>query len=114
MRSKVKLYEHNSIRGSLNALSSCLKPFLHNEFLDTDVLCINYGSEMININIKLLCRGGIIVDVVKKLQILQPSHEAKVFTKYYSYNASVQGFGSILRFDNARHHLCHSDEHHRH
>lgn len=66
------------------------------------------------------CLGNILVTVYKSLAILSDSVENPlVQTIEYSYNASVQGYGNILRYDNQDDFFStsrpdHFDEHHKH
>lgn len=68
---------------------------------------------------EIACSGRILVTVNKYLDILEESGDnALVQTVSYAYNASVQGFGSIFRYDNQDDYFVansgHLDEHHKH
>jgi hypothetical protein len=61
------------------------------------------------------CVGGLIVTVEKLLEeigVLDGSPLVQTFK--YAYNVSVQGYGNLVRFDNAHSHDGHMDKHHRH
>jgi len=67
----------------------------------------------------IACRGKISITVDKYLDIIDGSgDDALIQTVSYAYNASVQGFGNILRYDNRDDyfvvHSAHKDKHHKH
>lgn len=68
---------------------------------------------------EIACRGKIVIRVEKYLDILENSdNNPLVQTVSYAYNASVQGFGNIFRYDNLDDYFVsnngHMDEHHKH
>jgi hypothetical protein len=66
---------------------------------------------------QIACLGDIVITVEKALEVLDPDAaplEARVQTVEYSYNASVKGQHSFLRYDNQHPHDGHADDHHRH
>ncbi|MEH1918012.1 MULTISPECIES: hypothetical protein [unclassified Nostoc] len=65
------------------------------------------------------CQGKILITVDKFLDILDNSGNNRLVQTFsYSYNASVQGFGNIFRYDNLDDYFVvnsgHPDNHHRH
>lgn len=61
------------------------------------------------------CLGKIIIMVNKTLRVISgQGQNAMVKTSKYSYNASVQGCGNFLRYDNAHIHHDHPDPYHKH
>lgn len=63
---------------------------------------------------KIACLGGIVVTVWKRIVIVDGGSDPLVQTERYAYNASVRGWETFLRVDNAHAHGGHADEHHRH
>lgn len=70
---------------------------------------------------RVLCRGGLFVDVDKHLQtnhMVRPARAAKVRTFRYSYHAGLVGASDrcVFRYDNAHPYLLegHEDAHHKH
>jgi hypothetical protein len=94
-----------------------MQQFRDSGFVTDDSLRLNaIGSGFLMMEGEIACLGPILVNVEKRLQIVDGSEdEARVQTLYYAYNASVQGHGNFLRHDNA--HFAarsHADEHHAH
>ena len=66
---------------------------------------------------QIACLGNILITVEKALLVLDPDDlplDARVQTVDYSYNASIRGFDTFLRYDNQHPHPGHGDNHHRH
>ena len=65
---------------------------------------------------RIACAGRIVVDVAKSLERVAggTDDDPLIQTVRYSYNAFVQGYGNILRYDNAHLHDGHGDPHHKH
>ncbi|MEH2325881.1 MAG: hypothetical protein V7K32_20435 [Nostoc sp.] len=73
----------------------------------------------IRLNGEIGCRGKILIRVDKFLDVLSNSDDSLVIqTISYAYNASVQGFGNIFRYDNLDDYFVvnfgHLDSHHKH
>ena len=70
------------------------------------------------LNGEIGCLGKILIRVEKYLDILDNSHNPSIQTVSYAYNASVQGFGNIFRYDNQDDYFVvnsgHPDKHHKH
>jgi hypothetical protein len=62
------------------------------------------------------CRGRLIVTVEKFLEAVGPPQDGSPIIQAfkYAYNVSIQGYGNLVRFDNAHAHPGQPDEHHRH
>ncbi len=75
-----------------------------------------YGLPGVFLEGKIGCRGRIVVDVRKFLEILEPLEggDAMVETRFYRYNVFVQGLDNIFRYDNAHSYASHPDAHHKH
>ncbi len=71
------------------------------------------GTGLVHLRGRILCLGGIIIDVAKAMLPIGDSVDPEVQTIHYSYAARVQGHGCFLRYDNSPHH-GHQDPHHRH
>lgn len=71
------------------------------------------GGRLLVLRGEIACLGKILVSVNKVLEILDDEDDPLVQTVRYAYNAHVQGWGNVLRYDNAPHH-GHDDYHHRH
>lgn len=85
-------------------------------FIEHDSL--TFSSEFagfVQLSGQIACRGNIVITVEKDLRVLRDGDpdDPLVQTCRYNYNASVQGYGTIMRFDNAGHHGF-VDRHHRH
>lgn len=68
---------------------------------------------------QMSCLGDIVITVEKLLAVLEGDPQeapldTTVQTIMYSYNASVRGHNSFLRYDNCHRHRGHTDDHHRH
>ncbi len=91
-----------------------LAQVLASGFVSSETLSLAPLSGMLRLYGELACLGCILVRVDKYIRVLGADEDPEVQTTHYSYNASVQGFGSIFRHDNAHVHPGHADEHHRH
>ena len=66
----------------------------------------------ITVSGQIQCLGGLNIDVDKKLRIVDGSGgNVRVTTSAYSYNVSVSGRGSRLRYDSAHNHRAHHHVH---
>jgi Family of unknown function (DUF6516) len=68
---------------------------------------------------EIACLGNIIVDVMKRLEVVPGPGGAGVWvqTVVYAYHVNVRGAGPIFRYDNQHPdhlHEGHKDEHHKH
>jgi hypothetical protein len=81
--------------------------------LDDGVEFQPIGSGYIVLAGRILCAGGIYVDVWKVLEVVEGAGPgALVQTVEYSYNAAIPGLGSLLRYDSP--HPGHRPHHHVH
>jgi hypothetical protein len=72
---------------------------------------------------QIACSGEIVLTIEKALEVLDAdaddvldggATDALVRTYVYSYNASIRGHQSFLRYDNTHSYTGHDDEHHKH
>ena len=61
---------------------------------------------------RIHCKGGLQIDVNKRLRLGDESGHDTVQTVAYSYNVSLQNLGNIFRYDSP--HPTHNREHHVH
>lgn len=82
-------------------------------FVLSDDLAIEPAEGHLLIIGKVLCQGGMYVDVRKRLRIL-PEYEDDLYvqTVDYTYNVVLAGVGNVFRYDSP--HFDHNREHHRH
>lgn len=69
-------------------------------FVSSDDLVVSASSGFILIEGTISCAGGIVIDVSKRIEILEgEGASARVQTASYSYNVHIQGIGNIFRYD---------------
>ena len=96
-----------------------LYQFRNHGFIGDDTLEFKPVMGRICLSGEIACLGKILITVLKYLKIMDGFGDtARVQTVIYSYNASIQGYGNILRYDNQDEDYTfrngHLDEHHKH
>lgn len=86
------------------------------EFVDGDTLeFVDVSPEVKLLTGEIACKGGIIVDVNKTLEVLSGEGlDAIVQTTIYNYNVLIRNQYNIFRYDNAHPRREHPDDHHKH
>jgi hypothetical protein len=94
--------------------TTVMQKLLREGFVLSDELSfrdMGYGTMVLEGD--LPCQGGITISVRKELKILKGSDaDALVHTRDYTYNAILDGVGTILRYDSP--HQTHNKYHHVH
>jgi hypothetical protein len=91
--------------------------FIDNGFVESETLeFTNELPRVIRLSGEMSCCGNILITIDKYLRIQGDAEgdNALVSTYYYTYNASVQGCGNFLRYDNTHSRPGHPDCHHKH
>ena len=83
-------------------------------FVREDSLQKSFDQGIVGLSGEIACLGRIVITVDKTLRILDDSDDPQVQTISYTYNARVQGVGTIMRHDNIHAHSGHPDAHHSH
>lgn len=110
--------EHSPTRFStyFNTHENRMDGFRSSGFVGEDSLEFSFlEAGLLAIQGEISCLGDIVIRVGKTLIVLDDGTvDPPVQTVLYAYNASVRGYGSLLRHDNAHKYRGHADEHHRH
>lgn len=94
-----------------------MRQFIDCGFVEAETLeFTNELPRVIQLKGEIACRGNILITVEKSLRVQGDARgdNALVSTSYYTYNASVQGHGNVLRYDNTHDRPGHPDRHHKH
>jgi len=84
-------------------------------FVNGDNLITEVGPYRVTIEGEIACLGGIVVNVLKTLEVLRGEGlDAVVQTVTYAYNASVRNGFNVFRYDNLHRFKGHPDSHHKH
>jgi len=84
-------------------------------FIHEDNLTFEPKFGLVWLKGEIACKGQILITVFKILDVLEgEGARALVQTSRYNYNASVQGYGNIIRRDNAHAHPGHANRFHVH
>lgn len=95
-----------------------INQFVSRDFVEATTLKFDPYPQGIMLSGEIACMGNIVIAVEKFLDILSGSGDnATVETCWYSYNASIRGYGNIFRYDNQHEdsrRSGHLDAHHKH
>lgn len=98
--------------------NTVISQFQARSFVGPETLVFDPAAYGILLKGEIGCRGNIVVNVDKFIEILDGSGEtAIVQTRWYSYNVFVRGYYNIFRYDNQDADYLrqgHLDEHHKH
>lgn len=89
--------------------------FYREGFIADDTLDLTPLGSILSLEGEVGCLGRIVIRVEKVLEFVDASDHIQ--TRYYAYNASVQGVGNIFRYDNQHPEAMyegHRDPHHKH
>lgn len=89
------------------------------QFYSTGFVCVDtLAWEAVAGDLKLKgeigCKGNIVIDVFKLFTVGPEDENPFIQTYRYAYNASMRGYNTFLRHDNAHPFPGHPDQHHRH
>jgi hypothetical protein len=104
----------NRLRNYLAVHSTIMQQLLQGGFVLSEGLSLSSdGTGGVIISGRVFCRGGIYVDVRKKVaRVAGEGGDPVVQTSDYSYNVVLGGRGNIFRYDSP--HPDHNREHHVH
>lgn len=104
-----------SLSKYLEIHATVLEQFKHEGFVGNDNLELNRPSQwQFTMHGELSCLGGIVIETMKNIRVIENSSDPIIQTAKYSYNAFIRNSGNILRYDNAHSHPGHRDMHHKH
>jgi hypothetical protein len=91
-----------------------MQRFLRGAFVVSEDLSFYAFEGSYVIEGRIMCEGGIEIEVKKRLMILSPPDELDplVRTEYYIYNATIPSLGPIFRYNSP--HADHNRYHHVH
>lgn len=112
-------HDKNTIQNSITAMLSHLNKFNDYGFLektsDNYNLKITPEHNIYTIKGELSCKGLIVIDVFKLLEVVDRKDNIDyVKTRYFKYNVHIRGKFEILRYDNSDHHIHHNTTFHKH
>lgn len=97
-----------------------LQTILIDKFAQSGLICQHdtqfewLGDNILHWEGSLYCVGEIVVEAEKWFERVPGTNRDEIRLFSYRYNAHVQGFNEILRYDNAHKHDGHNTDHHKH
>jgi len=108
-----KKHGPNKLSNDVETHNTIMGQFVSEGFVLSDGLSLYpVGQGLLVISGEVRCLGGIVLNVAKVLEIVRnDSNNPIVQTVAYSYNASLEGVGNIVRYDSPHDHRPHHHVH---